>query len=265
MQDHQSFKTTPSSGSYIYGRNAVLEAISAGRAIEKIFIAYGSEGAAIDSIRQEARKAGISFTTADREKFGTMERELRAGKNAAQGVIALCSLGVTLDLQTLITNSYDDTDTPMLLALDGITDPHNLGALARSAECAGFSGIILPSGHSSPITPTAVKASAGALEHIPVAKAGELSVALKDCKSAGFNLIGAAGESARSYTDEYNYDVPIVLVIGSEGEGLRPNIRKLCDELVKIPMSGKIESLNASVAGGILMFEIRRQRDSLSL
>jgi len=260
MKDHQSFKTTPASGSYIYGRNAVLEAISAGRAIEKIFIAYGSDGASIDAIRQKARNAGISFTTADREKFGAMERELRAGKGAAQGVIALCSLGVTLDLQTLISHSYENNDTPMLLALDGITDPHNLGALARSAECAGFSGIILPSGHSSPITPAAVKASAGALEHIPVAKVGELSVALKDCKSAGFTVIGAAGESKRIYTDEFNYTLPIVLIIGSEGEGLRPNIRKLCDELIKIPMAGKIESLNASVAGGVLMFEIRRQR-----
>lgn len=260
MQDHPSDKTTSASGSYIYGRNAVLEAISAGRPIEKIFIAYGTEGTAIELIRHDARKAGISFTTADRSKFGIMERELRAGKGAAQGVIALCSSGVTLDLQTLISNAYDDSETPMLLALDGITDPHNLGALARSAECAGFSGIILPSGHSSPVTPAAVKASAGALEHIPVSKVGELGAALKDCKSAGFTIIGATGEAERSYTDEYNYATPIVLLIGSEGEGMRQQIRKLCDELVKIPMGGKIQSLNASVAGGILMFEILRQR-----
>lgn len=262
MQDYQQDKTTPTSGSYIYGRNAVLEAIAAGRPIEKIFIAYGSEGTAIEQIRNDARKAGINFATADRAKFGNMERELRAGKGAAQGVIALCTSGISLDLQTLIENAYSDSETPMLLALDGITDPHNLGALARSAECAGFSGIILPSGHSSPVTPAAVKASAGALEHIPVAKVSELTVALKDCKSAGFTIIGTAGESERSYSDTYNYDAPIVLLIGSEGEGMRPQIRKLCDELVKIPMVGKIESLNASVAGGILMFEILRQRNA---
>jgi 23S rRNA (guanosine2251-2'-O)-methyltransferase len=260
MQDYQSNNPTSVSSGYIYGRNAVLEAISAGRAIEKIFIAYGSEGAAIESIRNEARKAGISFTTADRAKFGSMERELRAGKGAAQGVIALCSSGVTLDLETLIMNSYDDSEIPMLLALDGITDPHNLGALARSAECAGFSGIILPSGHSSPVTAAAVKASAGALEHIPVAKVSELSVALKDCKAAGFTIIGTAGESEHIYTNDYNYNIPIVLLIGSEGEGMRAAIRKLCDQVVKIPMMGNIQSLNASVAGGVLMFEILRQR-----
>ncbi len=260
MQDYQNPKQPTSNNAYIYGRNGILEALSAGRAIEKIFIAYGTEGAAIDEIRQNARKAGIVCSTADRAKFGDLERELRAGKGAAQGVIALCTQGVTLELQDLITNSYDESDTPLLLALDGITDPHNLGALARSAECAGFSGIILPSGHSSPVTPVAVKSSAGALEHIPVSKVGELAVALKDCKAAGFTIIGTDLSAKTPYTEQDLGSSPIVLVIGSEGEGMRANIRKLCDHLVKIPMAGRIESLNASVAGGVLMFEILRQR-----
>ncbi|MBK9247686.1 MAG: 23S rRNA (guanosine(2251)-2'-O)-methyltransferase RlmB [Ignavibacteria bacterium] len=263
MNSNEITKQTTGNSAYIYGRNGILEALSAGRSIEKIFIAYGAEGTAIEEIRQNARKAGVICSTADRAKFGDLERELRAGKGAAQGVIALCTQGVTLELQELITNAYDENDTPLLLALDGITDPHNLGALARSAECAGFSGIILPSGHSSPVTPVAVKSSAGALEHIPVSKVSELSIALKDCKAAGFTIIGTDLSAKTSYTEQNLGSIPIVLVIGSEGEGMRASIRKLCDQLVMIPMAGKIESLNASVAGGVLMFEILRQRNLL--
>ena len=148
---------------------------------------------------------------------------------------------------------------PIFVALDEISDPHNFGAIARSAECSGCSGVIITERNSAPITPTAIKISAGALEHIPVAKVTNLQQSLKVLKDNGFWIIGTDADAERVYTDEI-YNSPIVIVIGSEGKGMRLILKKDCDFLVKIPLKGKVTSLNASVSAAVILFEIQRQR-----
>ncbi len=247
-------------GSYIYGRNAVVESLNAGHPLEKIYIAYGTEGVSIDEIRRLAKTKGVRVAQTDRRKFADLELRIAANRGIAQGVIALERIVDTIDVHELIDAAYQITDTPILVALDGINDPHNIGAIARAAECAGAHGLILSIEKSSPISPIAFKASAGALAYLPTAKAGTLEPALKDCKAAGFRLIGADSESSKKYS-EIDTEVPIVLVIGSEGTGMTPSVRRLCDERVKIPMYGKIPSLNASVAAGIILFSIAEKNN----
>lgn len=245
----------------IYGRNAILEALAGGQEIEKIFICFGLQGETISRIHREAGKHHVPCVISDKRKFLAMEREVCGENGKAQGVIALMTPFPTFLMPELIEKSYAITDNPLLVALDGITDPHNLGAIARSAECAGAQGLVLPERNSAPMTNVVIKTSAGALEHLPVAKVGNLSQAITDAKNAGFWIIGTDDNAEHLYTEKL-YDRPILLIIGSEGDGLRHLTREKCDSLIKIPMSGKISSLNASVAAGIVMFEIQRQRAS---
>src|SRR5690606_20586070 len=151
---------------------------------------------------------------------------------------------------------------PILVMLDEINDPHNLGAIARTAECSGVSGIILPERNSSPVTPAAIKSSAGALNHIDVCKTVNMIQAIKKLKDNGFWIVGTSLEAKQSYTTKI-YDRPTVLVIGNEGKGMKPSLQKHCDNLVRIPILGKIESLNASVSCGIVLYEALRQKNSL--
>jgi len=244
---------------YIYGRNAITEAILSGKTIEKIFIAFGTKGDTISKLYSMAGKEKISIATMDRRKFEALERNSDIPQGKSQGVIALLRQFETYTLQDLSDDSFRDTETPILIALDGIEDPQNLGAIARTAECTGVKGIILPIKNSSPITPVAVKTSAGALEMVPIAKVSSLNQALDFLKSQGFWVIGTDMEGDKLYTEKI-YDSPVVIVIGSEGKGLKPSTQKQCDFLVKIPLSGKINSLNASVSAGIILFEAMRQR-----
>lgn len=244
---------------YIYGRNTVSEALTSGKKIEKIFFAYGSKGEAIDHIWNLARSANVPCGTMDRRKFAALEKEIGASGERTQGVIALASTIEIMSVTGLIEHSYALTETPLLVALDGITDPHNLGAIARSTEAAGAQGLILPERNSAPLTGVAVKTSAGALEHLVVAKAPTTALALQDLRNAGFTVVGTDDSAEHVYTEPL-YHEPVVLVIGSEGEGIHPAVRKLCDVLVRIPMAGRVSSLNASVSAGVLLFEILRQR-----
>ncbi len=244
---------------YIYGRNAIIESLSNPERIAKIFISYGSQGEAISRIYRLAKKAKVQCVRHDKRKFQTLEKSVLPRDAKSQGIIALMNIISTVTVEDMIRKAKSQADLPVLVALDGINDPHNLGAIARSAECAGAGGIILPDRNSAPLTPTAMKASAGALEHIPVAMAGNLSQALELCKDNGFWVIGTDSDGDKFYNEE-SYDRPIVLVIGSEGKGLRPGIKKNCDAIVKIPLKGRISSLNASVAAGVMLFEILRQK-----
>ncbi|MCU0424501.1 MAG: 23S rRNA (guanosine(2251)-2'-O)-methyltransferase RlmB [Candidatus Kapabacteria bacterium] len=249
---------------YIFGRNTVLEALAAGKQIEKIFCQYGTEGAAITALRIQAEKANIPFAQMDKRKFQTLEREV-CGENAhSQGIIALMQSVKTFSIGELIDKSFAALDNPLFVALDSITDPHNLGAIARSAECAGFHGLILPDLKAAPLGGTAMKASAGALQHIPVAKTGSLTKALEDCRNAGFRILALEAEAKGDYNTILDTDglaeEPLVLVVGSEGGGIQPAVRRICTDALAIPLHGKISSLNASVAAGILMFEIARLR-----
>lgn len=247
--------------SYIFGRNPILEAIASGNPIEKIFICFGMKGDTINSIYSNAKKAGIKCSNLDKRKFNELERNYLPRGSNSQGVAAIIRSFDTLTIEELIEKSYVDNKLPIIIALDGITDPHNLGAIARSAECAGASGLILPEHNSAPITPVVVKASAGAVSHLPIAKVNNLTQALETLKDSGFWIIGSSSDADRIYIDDI-YNQPTVLLIGSEGKGLRPGIINQCDFMIKIPLYGKVASLNASVSAGIILFEIMRQRNN---
>jgi len=244
--------------SYIYGRNAVLEALKSNSNISKIFISFGAESPQISSIYSLASKKKIACVTFDKRKFAELERKVCESGAKSQGVIALKQIVDTITIAELIHISRA-VKNPLIVLLDEITDPHNLGAIARSAECCGASGLILPERNTSPITPVAIKSSAGALEYIPIAYTTNLNNAITQLKDNGYWIVGTSDKSAKPYTEKI-YNSPIGLVIGSEGKGIRPSIIKHCDFLVSIDMMGKISSLNASVAAGVIMFEILRQK-----
>lgn len=245
---------------YIIGRRAVAEALAAGTPIEKIFLGYGADDAGpLGAIRIEAKRAGITCSVMDRRKFADLEAQLGAARNDAQGVIALRATRSALTLDALLDAALAERPDPIIVALDGITDPHNLGAIARSAECVGASGLLLSAKFSAPVTPAAVKASAGALEWIPMSRVQRIAEALDQARARGVRVIGTAMPATASY-DANVYQGPIIIVIGSEGEGLHPRVVASCDVTVEIPMRGKVSSLNASVAAGIVLFEAARQR-----
>lgn len=246
---------------YIYGRNAIIEALRSGRDIEKIFIAFGAKGKAIDTIYNLAKKNRTSAVKYDKRKFATLEKRYFPKNINTQGVIALLRPVELLAVEDLISKAFDKEENPVIIVLDEINDPHNLGAIARTAECSGTAGLIVTERNTAPLSPATMKASAGALEHIPIAKTGSLSATLKDLKNYGFWTIGTDAAAENIYTDDL-YDRPVAVIIGSEGKGLRPSTKKHCDHLVKIPMKGTINSLNASVSSGIMLFEIMRQRES---
>jgi 23S rRNA (guanosine2251-2'-O)-methyltransferase len=244
---------------YIYGRNAVIDALTAGREIEKIFISFGSEGGPIAKIYAAAKRDKIPCVSVDRKKFAQLERTVCPGEIKSQGVIALLRAFELLSLDELIARAFEKDDRPVLVMLDEISDPHNLGAIARSAECSGAAGIIVTSKNSAPITPVAVKISAGALGRLPVARITSPAQAFERLKNEGFWVIGTDMNAEKLYSDN-NYDIPVTIVIGSEGEGMRPGTKKHCDFNIRIPLRGETESLNASVSAGIILFEIVRQR-----
>ncbi|NQW30318.1 MAG: 23S rRNA (guanosine(2251)-2'-O)-methyltransferase RlmB [Ignavibacteria bacterium] len=244
---------------YVIGRRAVFEAIEAGAKLQKVMIAYGTEEPVAAKLRAVTSSQGVACALMDRRKFAILEEELGCEKNAAQGVIAIRIQHTNVQLDELLETAKRGSEFPIVLVLDGITDPHNLGAIARSAECVGAAGLILPTKYSAPITSAAVKASAGALEHLPVANITRVSNTLRECKAAGWSVIGTASPG----TNVYDFEVPkapLLIVIGSEGEGLHEVVLAECDAVVEIPMMGKISSLNASVAAGIILFEIRRKQ-----
>lgn len=247
---------------YVVGRRAVAEALAARTPLEKIFLSYGGEDGPMAELRIAAKRGGITCSVMDRRKFGALEAALGLGRNDAQGVIALRPLRTALTLERLVDDALASNPAPLLVALDGITDPHNLGAIARSAECVGAAGLILPVKFTAPITPAAVKASAGALELLPVARVQRMSETLAQLRASGWRVIGTAIPADASYDAAHTYEGPVIIVIGSEGEGLHPRVQAECDVVVTIPMLGRVASLNASVAAGVVLFEAQRQRRS---
>jgi len=245
---------------YVIGRRAVAEALAAGAALEKIFLSYGAEDAGpLASIRAAAKRSSVTCSVMDRRKFADLEASLGAARNDAQGVIALRAARATLSLDALLDQALAVRQDPILVALDGITDPHNLGAIARSAECAGASGLILSAKFTAPVTPVAVKASAGALEVLAMTRVQRIAEALDHARSRGFRVVGTAMPATATY-DADVYRGPVIIVIGSEGEGLHPRVIASCDVTVEIPMRGNVASLNASVAAGIVLFEAASHR-----
>ncbi|MGE5438572.1 MAG: 23S rRNA (guanosine(2251)-2'-O)-methyltransferase RlmB [Bacteroidota bacterium] len=237
----------------IIGRKPVLEALSSGEVIEQIYVLFGQKSPAIYEIQKLARQKGIKIVELPQAKFGAISQDPHT-----QGVIAIKSSQKYFELDELIREAKK-SPLPFLLVLDSIQDPHNLGAIIRSAECAGVDGIIVTKHNSATVTETVVKTSAGATEHARICKVSNLSQALKTLKEEGFWVMGSYLEGAKDYS-ETDYKLPLALVVGNEEKGLRRLTAESCDFLIKIPMKGKIQSLNVSVATGVLLFEVLRQR-----
>ena len=245
----------------IIGRKPVLEALNSNEEIEQVYLLFGQQGNIINAIRVAARKRGIKCNQIPLERFKTYSPD----KNA-QGVIALKRDFKFSTLDEILQKALSFGEGlgeafPLILILDEIQDPHNVGAILRSAECSGVNGIILTKHNSVTITSTVTKTSAGATEHLKICQVNNLSQTIDELKEKGFWIVGSSLDNAKNYT-EVDYKIPIALIVGNEEKGIRKLTASKCDFLVKIPMSGKIQSLNVSVATGILLFEILRQRQS---
>ena len=236
------------------GRNAVLEALRAGRAIDKLYIAKGDVDKTLGHIASKARDAGAVVVEADRRKLDAM-----SATGAHQGVIALAAVREYCTVEDILAIAEQRGEPPFVIVCDEITDPHNLGAIIRTAECAGAHGVVIPKRRSAGLTAVVGKASAGAAEHMAVARVANLPAALKELKDRGLWIYGTAadGENELWKTDLTG---PVCIVIGSEGEGMGRLVAEHCDFLVRIPMHGKVSSLNASAAAAILIYEALRQR-----
>lgn len=237
----------------IIGRKPVLEAINSGEEIEQVFILHGQKGGIIDVIKIASKKRGIKCSEVKKERFLSI-----TSSHNAQGVAAKKSSIRFYPIEEIISSSKK-SKYPLLVILDSVQDPHNVGAILRTAECAGTDGIIITKHNSAPINQTVVKISAGATEHLKISIVNNLSQSLRLLKENGFWIVGSSLENSKNYTG-LDYKIPVALIVGNEEKGIRKLTADSCDFLVQIPMKGEIQSLNVSVATGIILFEILRQR-----
>ena len=239
---------------HIVGRQPVLEALKSRQPIERILILHGTSGGHIDQAKQLARKLAIPVKETDKERFAELVGDIQA-----QGIIAIIDSYRYVEIEEILAVAQKKNEPPFILVLDEIEDPHNLGALIRSAECAGVHGVIIPLHKAASVNSTVVKTSAGATAHLPIARVTNVAQTLDELKKAGVWIVGTEMESNKFYY-EHNYHGSLAIVIGNEGKGIRRLVKEKCDFLVNIPMHGKIESLNASVAGALIMFEAAKGR-----
>lgn len=237
----------------IEGRHPVLEAIRAGRRVRKLFLFEGARGSALE-VEQAARRAGIPVVSATRAELDAMVHG-----RVHQGVVALAEPRTYQSVEDILTLAGRRGEAPFLVLLDGVEDPRNLGSIIRTSAAAGVHGLIIPSRRSADLTPAAVKTSAGAADHLAIARVVNLARTLDDLKERGLWIVGADAEAAEAHT-QLDLNGPLALVIGGEHQGLRRLVREKCDFLARIPMAGPLNSLNASVAAAILIFEAVRQR-----
>ncbi|HAA81042.1 MAG TPA: 23S rRNA (guanosine(2251)-2'-O)-methyltransferase RlmB [Thermoanaerobacter sp.] len=237
----------------IFGRNPVIEAIKSGKEIEKIYVSK-TAGGNISKIINFAKEAGIVVSTTDNDTLSEL-----AGSRNHQGVVALSAVYKYFEVDDLLEYAEQKKEKPFLLILDEITDPHNLGAIIRSAEAFGVHGIIIPKRRAVGVNATVVKTSAGAVEHMRIAKVSNINNTIRDLKERGLWIVGTDVNAEKSF-EEVNYDFPVAFVIGNEGKGVSKLVLQNCDFVVKIPMKGKINSLNASVAASILIYQVVSKR-----
>jgi 23S rRNA (guanosine2251-2'-O)-methyltransferase len=236
---------------WLTGFHAVEEALAAGRALDRIVIARGRHGERVEAVVQLARSKSVPVRFEDRVQIDRL-----AGTREHQGIAALAAAKPALELEDLLAAK---TPQGLLVLLDGIEDPHNLGAIVRTALAAGAHGVVIPERRAVGLTDTVERASAGALAHLPVARVKNLVRAMEEMKEAGYWLIGLDERAEKKYT-EADFSGQVGIVLGSEGEGLHELTRKRCDFLVSIPTSGPVRALNVSVAAGVVLFEVVRQR-----
>ena len=236
------------------GRNAVTEAIRAGRTIDKVFVADGDTDRGLQRLAAQAKEAGAVIVPVDRRKLDMM-----SFTRSHQGIIALTAAHEYATVDEILEEAAARGEAPLIIICDELTDPHNLGAIMRSAECAGAHGVIIPKRRSVGLTATVAKASAGAVEYMKVARVTNINNAINELKEKGVWVFGTAAEGS---IPMYKADLTgaTAIVIGNEGEGMSQLVRKNCDVMVHIPMKGKISSLNASAAASILLYEAVRQR-----
>ena len=236
------------------GRNALTEALRAGRTIDKVFIADGDTDRGLQRLAAEAKEAGAVIVPVDRRKLDQM-----SFTRSHQGVIALAAAHDYYTIDDILEEAASRGENALIVICDELSDPHNLGAIMRSAECAGAHGVVIPKRRSVGLTATVAKASAGAMEYMKVARVTNINNAIAELKEKGVWVFGTAAEGS---VPMYKADLtgPAAIVIGNEGDGMSPLVRKNCDMLVHIPMAGRISSLNASAAASILLYEAVRQR-----
>lgn len=237
---------------FIFGRNPVMEALQAGREINAVLIADGTTG--LNRLIALAKERGIPIKNVNRQKLDQVSQN-----GVHQGVAASIAAYAYADWEAILSAVYARGETPFIVVLDHIEDPHNLGSILRSSDATGVHLIIIPNRQAVGLTSTVAKSSAGAIEHVPVARVGNIAQTIDKLKAAGLTIVGTDSQGAKSFK-EANFEGPLALVIGSEGKGIRPIVANNCDIVVRIPLSGKVNSLNASVAAAVCLFEIANQR-----
>ncbi|WP_088036594.1 23S rRNA (guanosine(2251)-2'-O)-methyltransferase RlmB [Evansella clarkii] len=242
----------------IAGKNPVIEALKGGRPVNKIWIAEGSQRGQMNNVIQYAKNAKVNVQFVPKKKLDQMT------ESQHQGVVAQIAAYEYQDLSVLFDRAAEKNEPPFFILLDELEDPHNLGSILRTADASGAHGVIVPKRRSVGLTSTVAKASAGAIEHVPVARVTNLARTMEDLKKEGLWFVGTDAKGTEDYR-ETDLTMPLGLVIGSEGKGLGRLVKEKCDFLVRIPLSGKVTSLNASVAAGLLMYETFRRRNSQGL
>jgi 23S rRNA (guanosine2251-2'-O)-methyltransferase len=238
---------------FIYGINAVTESLKArGRSFAWVGVAKERHDLRLQRVVDECRRQGVAVRFVSRPELDRM-----AGNNAHQGVVAVTSAKQYNDLDDVVAAKRGQFS--LVVVLDGVEDPHNLGAILRTADAAGVDGVVIPERRAAGVTPTVTKASAGASEHLPIAKVTNIGRTLEELKSKNLWIVGLDERAPQNY-DSLDYKMDCAIVLGAEGKGVHELVRKKCDFLISIPMLGKVSSLNVSVAAGVMLYEIVRQR-----
>jgi 23S rRNA (guanosine2251-2'-O)-methyltransferase len=236
------------------GIHAVREALAARRPLQTVIVGRGRHGGRLDEIVQLARRNGVPVRFEERVQLDRV-----AGTRDHQGVVAMVGAGTTASLEDLLARKKSQNEAGLLILLDGVEDPQNLGAIIRTALAAGADGVVIPERRAAGLTEAAARASAGAVSHLPVARVTNLSRTMEELKEAGYWVVGLDERADRNHTD-IDLSGPVALVLGGEGKGLHDLVRSRCDFVVSIPTTGPVKSLNVSVAAGVILFEVVRQR-----
>lgn len=249
--DRKNEKRTPDEG-VVFGRNAVKELLASGKDVDKILVARGDRDGSISVLAAQALERGIPLLEVDRKKLDAM-----CGGEAHQGIVAMAALTTYVDVEDILAYAASRGEAPMLVVCDGVEDPHNLGAIIRSAECMGFHGLIIPKRHSATMTATVAKASAGAVAHLRIAKVANLATTIDALKKQNVWFYAADMDGATYY--DADLGGPIAIVLGNEGNGISRLVEEKCDFRLSIPQYGKVSSMNVSAAAAVLFSEAARQ------
>ncbi len=249
--DRKNEKRTPDEG-VVFGRNAVKELLASGRDVDKILVARGDRDGSISVLAAQALERGIPLLEVDRKKLDAM-----CAGEAHQGIVAMAALTTYVEVEEILAYAASRGEAPMLVVCDGVEDPHNLGAIIRSAECMGFHGLIIPKRHSATMTATVAKASAGAISHLRIAKVANLATAIDALKKQNVWFYAADMDGTAYY--ETDLGGPIAIVLGNEGNGISRLVEEKCDFRISIPQYGKVSSMNVSAAAAVLFSEAARQ------